>query len=339
MEGNRDEAKRCIDIAYKYLRAGDLDRARKFLVKAEKLYPSVQGQKLLDEIKALKEEGAAAHEEDPPSQDEEKYTQEQVDLVKRVKKCKTFYEMLGVTKDTTETEIRKAYKKLALQLHPDKNRAPGAAEAFKAVGNAVAVLTDAEKRKSYDLFGGEVPSRNTRHRHHNQDYYRQFESDATAEELFNMFFGDGFTHSNHRRFRNHHHHENNQPSLAFGLILILVVISLMSTFLQSDPIYSLQPSTKYSVTKKTTGLGIPYYVKRTFEEEYSGSLARLELSVEEEYLIGMKKLCMRERHYRDAMMSRAQHFGNKEQLAQAQSLKTPSCDELYRIGKFTLGNF
>lgn len=37
----------------------------------------------------------------------------------------------------------------------DKNRAPGAAEAFKAVGNAVAILTDAEKRKSYDLYGSD----------------------------------------------------------------------------------------------------------------------------------------------------------------------------------------
>lgn len=49
----------------------------------------------------------------------------------RIKKCKDYYEILNVTKDATDSEIKKSYKKLALQLHPDKNKAPGAAEAFK----------------------------------------------------------------------------------------------------------------------------------------------------------------------------------------------------------------
>lgn len=94
---------------------------------------------------------------------------------------------LGVPKDASDSDIKKAYKKLALQLHPDKNHAPGAAEAFKAIGNAVSVLTDAEKRKQYDLVG-EEPVQTQQHTHH-QYYARGFESDLTAEELFNMFFG------------------------------------------------------------------------------------------------------------------------------------------------------
>jgi DnaJ family protein B protein 12 len=49
----------------------------------------------------------------------------------RIKKCKDYYEILSVTKEATDSEIKKSYKKLALQLHPDKNKAPGAAEAFK----------------------------------------------------------------------------------------------------------------------------------------------------------------------------------------------------------------
>lgn len=62
------------------------------------------------------------------------YTNEQSEAVKRIKGCKDYYEILGVNKDATDSDIKKSYKKLALQLHPDKNKSPGAAEAFKAIG-------------------------------------------------------------------------------------------------------------------------------------------------------------------------------------------------------------
>lgn len=62
------------------------------------------------------------------------YTAEHADAVKRIKKCKDYYEILMVSKDATDSDIKRAYKKLALLLHPDKNTYPGAAEAFKAIG-------------------------------------------------------------------------------------------------------------------------------------------------------------------------------------------------------------
>ena len=49
----------------------------------------------------------------------------------RIRKCKDYYEILGVSKDAPDADLKKQYKKLALQFHPDKNRAPGASEAFK----------------------------------------------------------------------------------------------------------------------------------------------------------------------------------------------------------------
>ena len=49
----------------------------------------------------------------------------------RIVKCKDYYEVLGVGKDFTEAELKKQYRKLALAVHPDKNKAPGAGEAFK----------------------------------------------------------------------------------------------------------------------------------------------------------------------------------------------------------------
>src|SRR5918912_1584350 len=66
----------------------------------------------------------------------------------------TLYDTLGVKKDASTEEIKKAYRKLAAQYHPDKNPGDASAEEkFKEVQNAYDVLSDAEKRKQYDTFG------------------------------------------------------------------------------------------------------------------------------------------------------------------------------------------
>lgn len=68
---------------------------------------------------------------------------------------KDYYKILGVSKEATEDEIKKAYRKLALKYHPDKNKAPGAEEKFKSLAEAYEVLSDKKKRDIYDQVGEE----------------------------------------------------------------------------------------------------------------------------------------------------------------------------------------
>lgn len=64
-----------------------------------------------------------------------------------------YYELLGVEKTATQHEIKRAFRKLALQYHPDKNKDEGAEEQFKKIAEAYEVLSDDSKRKQYDQFG------------------------------------------------------------------------------------------------------------------------------------------------------------------------------------------
>jgi curved DNA-binding protein len=67
--------------------------------------------------------------------------------------ARDFYEVLGVSRDADQSEIQRAYRKLARTLHPDVNKDPGAEERFKGLSEAYDVLSDPDQRKRYDAFG------------------------------------------------------------------------------------------------------------------------------------------------------------------------------------------
>jgi molecular chaperone DnaJ len=66
-----------------------------------------------------------------------------------------YYEVLGVSREASETEIKKAFRRLARELHPDVNQAPDAEDRFKEAAEAYEVLSDGERRRTYDQYGHE----------------------------------------------------------------------------------------------------------------------------------------------------------------------------------------
>ena len=106
-----------------------------------------------------------------------------------------YYKILGVDKKATDSEIKKAYRKLAMKYHPDRTKGDKSAEEmFKKVSEAYAVLSDKEKRKQYDTFGAS----DFRQRYSQEDIFRSFNfGDIFREFGFdngsfgNIFMGGG----------------------------------------------------------------------------------------------------------------------------------------------------
>ena len=87
------------------------------------------------------------------------------------------YEILGVPRDASATEIKAAYRRLARELHPDVNGNPADQERFKEIAGAYEILSDPAKRQRYDTFGATGP---------------QGAPFSDLQDLFDMFFGGGF---------------------------------------------------------------------------------------------------------------------------------------------------
>jgi curved DNA-binding protein len=106
-----------------------------------------------------------------------------------------YYKILGVGKAASKSEIKKAYRKLAMKYHPDHTKGDKAGEEkFKKITEAYAVLSDPEKRKQYDTFG----SADFQQRFSQEDIFRNFDFSDILKEF--GFGGGGFSTGGGQRF-------------------------------------------------------------------------------------------------------------------------------------------
>lgn len=355
MDGNKDEALKCLQIGRDALTSGDRARALKFITKARRLDPSLSVDDLLTNLEAHQSGDKSPKESNSgssqtadcndsnsgprrrvpvtgSSSSSTAYTEEQVTIVREIKRKKDYYEILGVERSCNVEDIRKAYRKLSLKVHPDKNKAPGAEEAFKLVSKSFQCLSDEESRKRYDLVGSDEPvtERRTARRQH-QGFNGFYDADVDAEEIFRNFFFGGMHPAATTQFRgfnfgtgagvrmgNNNGSAGGSNMRALLQLLPVLLIVLLNFLPSSEPIYSLSRGYPYE-HRVTTQKGVNYYVKSTkFDQDYpfrSNERAALESKIEREYFSILSHNCQIE-------MQRLQWGFIKE---------APNCDALKKF--------
>lgn len=303
--------------------------------------------------------GAASSSRHEPPDEDHKATPEQRELVRCIRAHTDYYEVLGIAKSASEDEVKKAYRKLALKLHPDKNKARGADEAFKAVSKAFTCLSDPDKRRHYDTHGREdgslgIGGGGGGRRGGGGGFYAGNMGEIDPEELFNMFFGgnpfmgnafyrQGFgggqpfaqRAAQRAAGQQQHAQQGGAGSAAHSPLLQLIqlmplLLLLLFTFLssRSQPAYSLQPNREYRTEFATSTYEVSFWVKdaQQHHKQYpagSRERVRLEHQIESEYRGALQQQCYNER----MLQQRYMYYGRREE---ARRMELKSCDELSR---------
>lgn len=396
---NKGEAEKCRDLAKSFLSKGEYEKAIKFFEKSYRLYPLAGVNALKEKAQSLLAEDSkrGAHNSSSSSSNHNHrntssstphtsrsntnstaasdttastptsrpFTPEQEEGAKKILRAskKSYYEVLAISKSAKEDEIKKAYRKLALKFHPDKNSAPSAEGAFKAISSSFDCLSDPQKREAYDEYGHEASDSNngaSAQAHGRGGGGFGNAQHMTPEDLFNMFFMGGMPGAGGARFGGHRFNTHQQqqqrqrqqqqqdgqaPGVEPGnfqqllqlLPILMLVLMTFSTFGGQNggqAPFALSPHGSYQIKRTTNlkgiSLGIPYYVNSKFHELYGGSkdgVFRVEKSVELNFKEELIARCNQEQDYKAKKVMQARYRRSTEEMEKAKSIGVPACDE------------
>lgn len=244
------------------------------------------------------------------------YTQEQQDDALKLSQLKNYYEILGLKKDAAEEDIKKAYRKLAIKMHPDKNRAPAAEDAFKKVTQAYSCLSDSSKKMQYDMFGeeGDEPVK----------------PDLTPEQVDDMFFtSDGKPIS----FPSKKPRVGLLAYLRFIPVIVLLLLSFLFGNSHSSTFSLL--STEQCHLPRRTASNTPFYVSESFDSIRDPRARRAaESEIDYQYLRSVTEACDFAKKQREGLANEAKGLKGqalKEKLKEVNHVSLAECDLLKAI--------
>ncbi|XP_026191776.1 dnaJ homolog subfamily B member 14 [Cyclospora cayetanensis] len=323
MEGNKDEAAKCVALAKKAMLAGDFSKAQRLLDKAQRMFPSPEIESLAaacahkqhgasnstngsSETGAQASSGSRQRRASPgvsrPSNTSASaphltrsrsaasgscaaaagaaaapaHTPEQARLCEAVLQESCYYRVLGVSNDASEEVIKKAYRRLALLLHPDKNKAPKAEDAFKKVSKVSGTLLDPKERRVYDMGGPQaVEGRAEPYMYRGDTSHPDV---MTAEDLFRVLFGQSLRdhgrghHGRGSRTQQYHQENGLHTFIQFLPMLLLFVLMFLFNFVPQEgqspaAYYSFRQTREFPVPRITQLHSVRYYVGDGFMNE------------------------------------------------------------------------
>ncbi|CAI2361583.1 unnamed protein product [Moneuplotes crassus] len=364
---NKDEAERCIDIARKAINKSDYHKAIRFLNKSKKLHPTPEADGLIQLCEMnLKHKPASAPSgsmssdgpykrkaQDKPAEEEPKkknYTADEVKLCTQILQKTNYYEILGVEKKATEAEIKKKYRKLALRLHPDKNNAPKATDAFKKVSTAYMCLSDAKKRDIYDQHGTEDNFRQ------NYGQYFREEEEFDPFDFFDIFTGGNMYNQRVRRnnYQRRQHAQNqgnqNQNPLAqlaplFFVFLLMILANIGGNFATGSS-YSFTMTSEFNQKLISETHHVKYYVDQdTYNSLIQNDRERynIEGTIEQDFYKQNLKECRYNKDVQSHWIRQARYYTQgshkyNQNIEKANLIDLSSCEVVQKMKETSESN-
>jgi DnaJ-domain-containing protein 1 len=334
-----DQAAKCIQLGRAALISRDFEKALRMFSKSFRFMPSNAAQ---EGIK-LAEEGLKGPRQVPrtlqgETRPKEEPKPEASPEVKEILKKKDYYDILGVPRTATPDELKKAYRKLALKFHPDKNTSQGSDEAFKHITKAFGCLNDSEKRKYYDQTGTEEPQGPQGH--------PEYDNEDWAENIFQSFFSNDFVfdqrtgqvyrrHSHPRQRAGAQQTPNYRNLMQLLPLLVLFLVSSLGSLSFSDPDFSFVVTPKFTHEKTSAKLDVTYYVEpHSFGKLSPKERKEIDVQVEQEYYYYLQRECSLATNKRNNLLFGAQRsYGNQAKAYReaANNVDLRSCERLDQL--------